>query len=319
MRRCLLLSVLAGCFAADDESEPDGWLKTEEGDKAALNCGYETLDLFGGTISSNVPFMNSQRLYESKKICWDITANVDPEEETAVVDWERTADAGPPVLGCGFHGTGTERGVTFTSGSCVLPSETGHYRLTLNEPFEMRLPEYSELTMLFDYQEVRGDDLVVGKGRIFFGLGPGGLGVEPDHVYAKQGPPVGNVVTDPNASCRMPACSTANLAGKGTLVSGNTTICNDLLASYATPFNVYFNDKNQMAFAADAPEAERFPVVLDKATCGVRTWGGEEPHPVRLWHLDANGVFTLDETVLHTSGQLSDVCTLHWETTVTGC
>jgi len=265
--------------------------------------------------------------------CWNQTIDIDGRKSTGGLT--RIDAEGEPPTGCSFQGTGDDTAVHLTSGGCVSATAGGHIRLALNEPAELPIINVTKttdslqsVTIMVDYQEARGQDLIAGTGRIFLSVPMGS--VTPTHEYDTRIP------VDPNASCAMPACSSANFAGKGALLSGNPAVCSELLSAYGAPFGVYFDEANRMSFDPAAPVESRMPAVLDKAACAATTWGGQKPYPFRKYHLDpATGMMTMDEIVLHTSGSLSDGATFDWHaagtrwcrdvgtwhgrTTVTGC
>jgi hypothetical protein len=284
----VVIPLLAGCPSeGDDVDHYEG-----------LFCAFETLDLLAPRLQATNPFQTNERVYENQPQCWNLTRDINRTKHTSTGDITRIADEGPPLLGCALHGTGDEETLTFADGACVFPSEMGHYRLRMTTPAAFALLEPNQLSIEGTYEEERGDDLIAGTGRIFLSRPMTPLPM--DHAYDARIP------TDPNASCQLPACSTVALAGKGTLVSGDPQVCDELLASHADPFPLMLDGTT--------------PIVLDETTCGATTWTGEPPYPYQRYHLDAaTGTLTLDEVVLYQADALSDVCTLHWETTVTGC
>ena len=114
MRSVLCLLLLAGCPSFGEEDEID------EGE--GLFCAFETLDLLAPGLVATNPFQRNERVYESQAQCWNLTTVKNRTKNTSTASITRIAEEGPPVLGCGFTGAGTVDQVTFTEGSCVLPS-----------------------------------------------------------------------------------------------------------------------------------------------------------------------------------------------------
>jgi hypothetical protein len=305
-------ALLAGCKQDDtDEFDPS------IGERASVLCVFATLDLLPEGLTTTNPFQTNERVYSEKAECWNQTIDIEGTKSSGGLT--RIDMEGEPPTGCSFQGTGDDTAVHMTSGGCITSTPTGHIRLALAEPADLPIinvvtstASLQSVTVMVDYQEARGQDLIAGTGRIFLSVPMGNI--TPTHEYDTRIP------VDPNASCAMPACSNANFAGKGTLLSGNPTVCSELLSSYGSPFGVYFDEANRMSFDAAASAEMRLPSVLDKAACGATSWGGQKPYPFRKYHLDpATGLMTIDEIVMHQANMLADVCTLHWQTTVTGC
>lgn len=293
---------------------PKKKLDSLAGERAGVYCAQETFDLMRPGLKSTNPTQQNERFYESVEKCWNLTVAVDTEQQKSVADFTRIDEGadGGLLLGCAFHGVGNTVRADL-QGGCVTPTDAGYYRLALTQPTQYLVTaENTSLEFDLSWQEVRGKDLIVGTGRIFLSVPQ-----TPIKLQAEYDP---RIPTDPVSGCHMPTCSTVAFAGHGTLVTGNPLVCNELLASYATPFSVFFDAQDRMSFAADTPEAMRFLPVFGKTTCTVDTWSGSRPSPYRRFHFDpGQKVMSFDETQLHQTNNLSDVCTLHWETSITGC
>jgi hypothetical protein len=308
---CAIALVIAACQPAGDDDD----VNTLEGDRAGLLCGNVTLDLLHEGLASSNPAQTNQRLADAVYDCWNLTMDVDPDHATSVGDYTRIDQDGPGglLLGCGFHGSGNPVRLDLGDGGCVTPTATGYLRLGLRSPAQVVVAsDIHSIQIETTWQEVRGDDLIVGTGRIFMSVPPGAA--SPNRSYDPRTP------IDPIAGCHMPACSKAAFAGHGTRLVGNPAVCDELLAGYATPLEVGFDAQDRMSLAADTPEAKRLRPVYGETACTVDTWDGARPYPYRRFHFDpATGVMTIDETQLHQANNLADVCTIHWETTVGPC
>lgn len=284
-----------------------------EGDRAYALCAQETLDLLRDGLASSNPTQRNERLHESVNSCWNLTVDVDPEAHTSVADFTRIdEEVGGEPRGCSFHGTGNELRLDLKSGGCVSPSATGYYRWALRGTSELMInTDITSVQLDLAWQETRGEDLIVGTGRVFLSV--------PQTPITDRKPYDARLPLDPVSACTMPTCSTANFARHGTLVKGGMGVCGELLAGYTTPLTVRFDTQGLMSIDGDASATDR-PPVFGKTSCSVDTWTGSRPYPYRRVHFDrGTGALSLEETQLHQANGLADVCTVRWETTVTGC
>jgi hypothetical protein len=202
--------------------------------------------------------------------------------------------------------------VDLDKGFCAAATADGYYRFTLTAVTQQPTDwDGLELDGIVEWS--RGKDLLAGPAYIFLSI-PRLDAISEKPPYDKRVP------IDPIAGCKMPACAKTNFSGKGTLVTGDPLICNDLLTQHTDPVSLFFDEHDRMSFSAATPETMRRWSVHGIDSCTADAWTGARPYPFARYHIAPDaGTVTLEETQLHQANNLSDVCTIRWTSNIQGC